>query len=76
MTFIQDGMDNISPDDLKGAFSSEEVITLNYPHWLIPYILQEADAAFQMFDRDLNGDISCEEMELSIGKSPASSSDA
>lgn len=28
-----------------------------------------------MFDRDLNGDISCEEMELSIGKSPVSSSD-
>ncbi|RPB02302.1 hypothetical protein L873DRAFT_1673852 [Choiromyces venosus 120613-1] len=34
--------------DLKNAFSSEE----------------EAEAAFQMFDRDLNGDISCEEMEI------------
>lgn len=35
-------------EDLKRAFSSEE----------------EAEAAFQMFDRDLNGDISCEEMEI------------
>jgi len=35
-------------EDLKHAFSSEE----------------EAEAAFQMFDRDLNGDISCEEMEI------------
>lgn len=25
---------------------------------------EEAEATFQMFDRDLNGDISCEEMEL------------
>lgn len=35
-------------DDLKEAFINED----------------EADAAFMMFDRDLNGDISCEEMEL------------
>ena len=26
---------------------------------------EETEAAFSMFDRDLNGDISCEEMELS-----------
>lgn len=25
---------------------------------------EEGEAAFSMFDRDLNGDISCEEMEL------------
>jgi len=38
----------VHAEDLKRAFSSEE----------------EAEAAFQMFDRDLNGDISCEEMEI------------
>ncbi|KAH8145086.1 uncharacterized protein LAJ45_10866 [Morchella importuna] len=47
-TFIRDGCENVLADDLKHAFSSED----------------EADAAFVMFDRDLNGDISCEEMEL------------
>lgn len=47
-TFIRDDCENVLADDLKHAFSSED----------------EADAAFAMFDRDLNGDISCEEMEL------------
>ncbi|KAF8426292.1 Mechanosensitive ion channel-domain-containing protein [Tirmania nivea] len=51
-TLIRPGQDNVMPDDFKEAFCSEE----------------EADAAFQMFDRDLNGDISCEEMELSIAE--------
>ncbi|KAF8467744.1 Mechanosensitive ion channel-domain-containing protein [Kalaharituber pfeilii] len=49
-TFVKDGCDTISPEDLREGFDSDE----------------EAEAAFQMFDRDLNGDISCEEMELSI----------
>ncbi|RPB24767.1 hypothetical protein L211DRAFT_784272 [Terfezia boudieri ATCC MYA-4762] len=51
-TFIRPGQDNVMPEDFKEAFSSEEA----------------SDAAFQMFDRDLNGDISCEEMELSIAE--------
>jgi hypothetical protein len=48
-TFAREGTDVVLAEDLKHAFSSEE----------------ETEAAFQMFDRDLNGDISCEEMELS-----------
>jgi small-conductance mechanosensitive channel len=40
--------ENVHPDDLRAAFSDDD----------------EAEAAFSMFDRDLNGDISCEEMEL------------
>jgi hypothetical protein len=42
----------VHDEDLRGAFSDDE----------------EAEAAFSMFDRDLNGDISCEEMELSCGE--------
>ncbi|KAI5796551.1 Mechanosensitive ion channel-domain-containing protein [Geopyxis carbonaria] len=46
--FCREGSDNVHEVDLHAAFTSEE----------------EAEAAFSMFDRDLNGDISCEEMEL------------
>ncbi|KAI5808151.1 Mechanosensitive ion channel-domain-containing protein [Peziza echinospora] len=49
-TFITPDKENISAQDLRAGFSNDD----------------ESDAAFQMFDRDLNGDISCEEMELSI----------
>lgn len=47
-TFVHDNQENVDADDLRNVFSSED----------------EAEAAFVMFDRDLNGDISCEEMEL------------
>lgn len=47
-TCVREGKEVVHAEDLKRAFSSEE----------------EAEAAFQMFDRDLNGDISCEEMEI------------
>lgn len=46
-TFVRDGEETVSSDDLKAAFDSTE----------------EADAAFTMFDKDLNGDISMEELE-------------
>ncbi|KIW14588.1 hypothetical protein PV08_07372 [Exophiala spinifera] len=46
-TFVRDGCDFVSSDDLRAAFESEE----------------EADAAFCMFDKDMNGDISMEELE-------------
>lgn len=46
--FCRENSNNICGNDLKAAFTSDE----------------EAEAAFSMFDRDLNGDISCEEMEL------------
>jgi small-conductance mechanosensitive channel len=46
-TFVRDGCDTVSSDDLKNAFDNEE----------------EADAAFNMFDKDMNGDISMEELE-------------
>lgn len=42
----------LHPDDLKKVFTDEE----------------EADACFSMFDRDMNGDITCEEMELACGE--------
>jgi len=45
---VREGKEVVHAEDLKHAFSSEE----------------EAEAAFQMFDRDLNGNISCEEMEI------------
>ncbi|PWW79266.1 hypothetical protein C7212DRAFT_272790 [Tuber magnatum] len=47
-TLVREGTEVVYVEDLKHAFPSEE----------------EAEAAFQMFDRDLNGDISCEEMEI------------
>lgn len=46
-TFAQDARNTVLPDDLKPAFDNEE----------------EAHAAFSMFDKDLNGDISMEELE-------------
>ena len=54
-TFVRDGFETISSGDLKAAFDVEE----------------EADAAFNMFDKDMNGDISMEELEavcVEIGK--------
>lgn len=46
-TFARDGFDTVFSGDLKEAFDNNE----------------EADAAFAMFDRDMNGDISMEELE-------------
>lgn len=46
-TFVRDGFDTVFAGDLKEAFDNSE----------------EADAAFAMFDRDMNGDISMEELE-------------
>lgn len=46
-TFARDGFDVVFSGDLKEAFDNNE----------------EADAAFAMFDRDMNGDISMEELE-------------
>jgi hypothetical protein len=46
-TFVLEGADTIKMDDLKLAFDSED----------------EAEAAFSMFDKDMNGDISMEELE-------------
>lgn len=46
-TFVQDEADTILSDDLKHAFDDDE----------------EAESAFTMFDRDLNGDISMNELE-------------
>ena len=46
-TFIMGDLDTISPDDIKPAFEHDD----------------EAEAAFTMFDKDLNGDISMEELE-------------
>ncbi|KAI9761961.1 MAG: Cell cycle checkpoint protein rad17 [Chaenotheca gracillima] len=46
-TFAQDGEETVSSEDLKHAFDNNE----------------EAEAAFQMFDKDMNGDISMEELE-------------
>ena len=46
-TFVQEGRDTVYVDDLKNAFENGE----------------EADAAFSMFDKDMNGDISMEELE-------------
>lgn len=39
-------------EDLKKAIPDEE----------------ECESAFQLFDRDMNGDIACEEMELACRK--------
>lgn len=46
-TFSPEESETISSDDLRMAFDNDE----------------EADAAFAMFDKDLNGDISMEELE-------------
>lgn len=46
-TFVHEDSDNVLSDDLRPAFDNDE----------------EADAAFTMFDKDLNGDISMEELE-------------
>jgi small-conductance mechanosensitive channel len=46
-TFVREGCDTVSSDDLHNAFDNEE----------------EAEAAFNMFDKDMNGDISMEELE-------------
>ena len=54
-TFVEEGAETISIEDLKHAFDNEE----------------EADSAFAMFDKDLNGDISMSELEavcVEIGK--------
>lgn len=50
--FCRDGQENVTNEDLTVCFDSEE----------------EAEAAFSMFDRDLNGDISVTEMELACGE--------
>ncbi|KFZ04307.1 hypothetical protein V502_10247, partial [Pseudogymnoascus sp. VKM F-4520 (FW-2644)] len=46
-TFAAEGCETLSEDDLAPAFDNNE----------------EADAAFGMFDKDMNGDISMEELE-------------
>lgn len=46
-TFARDGFDTVFAGDLKEAFDNNE----------------EAEAAFMMFDKDMNGDISMEELE-------------
>ncbi|KAI9368616.1 Mechanosensitive ion channel-domain-containing protein [Aspergillus egyptiacus] len=46
-TFVRDGFETVFPGDLKEAFDDNE----------------EAEAAFGMFDKDMNGDISMEELE-------------
>ncbi|KAK6833223.1 hypothetical protein PG987_007917 [Apiospora arundinis] len=46
-TYAKDGADVLTPDDLSPAFPTEE----------------DAEAAFSIFDRDLNGDVSLEELE-------------
>jgi len=46
-TFVRDGFETVFSGDLKEAFENNE----------------EAEAAFVMFDRDMNGDISMEELE-------------
>lgn len=47
-TFVREGAETITPDDLKEAFESPD----------------DAEACFGTFDKDLNGDISMEELEL------------
>lgn len=46
-TFVREGFDTVFSGDLKAAFDNGD----------------EAEAAFAMFDKDLNGDISMEELE-------------
>lgn len=47
-TFVRDGAETITPEDMKEAFESPD----------------DAEACFSVFDKDLNGDISMEELEL------------
>jgi small-conductance mechanosensitive channel len=54
-TFVLEDADTVSSDDLKHAFDNDE----------------EAESAFAMFDKDMNGDISMAELEavcVDIGK--------
>lgn len=54
-TFVQEDADTVSSEDLKHAFDNDE----------------EAESAFAMFDKDMNGDISMAELEavcVDIGK--------
>ena len=54
-TFVQEDADTVASDDLKMAFDNDE----------------EAESAFAMFDKDMNGDISMAELEavcVDIGK--------
>jgi small-conductance mechanosensitive channel len=46
-TFVRDGFETVFSGDLKSAFDNED----------------EAEAAFSMFDKDMNGDISMDELE-------------
>lgn len=46
-TFVREGFETVFSGDLKPAFDNDD----------------EADAAFSMFDKDMNGDISMEELE-------------
>ncbi|KAL8910445.1 MAG: hypothetical protein Q9171_004239 [Xanthocarpia ochracea] len=46
-TFVQEEAETVTSDDLKHAFENDE----------------EAESAFNMFDRDMNGDISMSELE-------------
>ncbi|KAI4192594.1 MAG: hypothetical protein LQ348_003112 [Seirophora lacunosa] len=46
-TFVQEDADTVTSEDLKYAFDNDE----------------EAESAFTMFDRDMNGDISMSELE-------------
>ncbi|KAF2277511.1 uncharacterized protein EI97DRAFT_295950 [Westerdykella ornata] len=46
-TFAREDTETVHPEDLRNAFDNDE----------------EADAAFAMFDKDMNGDISMEELE-------------
>ncbi|KAL1302439.1 hypothetical protein AAFC00_002831 [Neodothiora populina] len=46
-TFANEETQTVHPDDLKNAFDNDD----------------EAEAAFSMFDKDMNGDISMEELE-------------
>jgi small-conductance mechanosensitive channel len=46
-TFCREGEENVHPDDLRPVFDDDG----------------EAEAAFTMFDKDMNGDISIEELE-------------
>ena len=54
-TFAREETETVHSDDLKNAFETDE----------------EAEAAFSMFDKDMNGDISMEELEsvcIEIGR--------
>jgi small-conductance mechanosensitive channel len=46
-TFVREGEETVASEDLQAAFDNGD----------------EADAAFSMFDKDMNGDISMEELE-------------